>query len=280
MAANPKKRPLTESTMPDAGSVVVDGSQAPAAEPEAKKARIPEPVQPAQQVVRSPYILYPDQYETFDPKKIAFAATAQASREGSGQLLWMSYVYPDGQTRPFLIHSPRAMHSPLGVKLWKDGKSSVLLSLGRDYEADPTLIKFRQICDAIQHRAAEVAVEKEWMGAKDLQATEKQFSPIAFVGSNEKTGEPYPPTVKATVIVTGKDKTEFFEFSPTPPLKTLLPGDLEGACSITAVLHFAWVFAKKAKKGTEFSIRCTLFQAIIESSGGTSAARNGCAVMI
>lgn len=286
-----KKRQLSESTseptvpvVAAAAAVLVDAPAPPAPasdEPPKKKQRPDEaaPAAPAQQVMRSAHILYPDQYGSFDPKKIAFAPTAQPAREGGGQILFMSYVYPDGQTRPLLVHTPRGMHAPMGVKLWKDGKSSALLSLGREFAADPLMSQFRVICDAVQQRCAEVAVEKGWMGSRDLEATKNQFSPLVFVGSSDK-GEPYPPSLKATVIVSGKDKSEFFEYSNTPPLKSLIPGDLEGTCTMTAVLHLAWVFAKKAKKGTEFSIRCNLFQGIVEGNAGSSALRNGCAVLI
>jgi hypothetical protein len=168
----------------------------------------------------------------------------------------------------------------MGVHVWKDGKSSALLSLGRDYQSDNLMSQFRQICDGIQNRAAEIVVEKGWMGSRDIEVVKNQFSPLVFVGTNDETGEPYPPSLKATVIVSGKDKSEFFEFSNTPPLKSLIPGDLDGPCSMTAVLHVAWVFAKRAKKGPEFSIRCTLFQGIVESSGTGAGPRKGCAVLI
>jgi hypothetical protein len=289
-----KKRSLAESTSEP--TVVVNASAPPPPpppppiavapappktdeEPPLKKLRPDEPVAPAQQVIRSAHIIYPDQYGSFDPKRIAFAPTAQPAREGGGQILFMSYVHSDGQTRPLLIHTPRGMHAPMGVKLWKDGKSSALLSLGRDLAGDPLMSQFRTICDSVQQRCAEIAVEKNWMGSRDLEATKNQFSPLVFVGSSDK-GEPYPPSLKATVIVSGKDKSEFFEYSTTPPLKSLIPGDLEGTCTMTAVLHLAWVFAKKAKKGTEFSIRCNLFQGIVEGNAGSSASRNGCAVLL
>jgi hypothetical protein len=296
-----KKRSLAESVAGGASVVTVDtaNTQAPPAEskePDLKKKRgadeipppppppdapaPPPPPPPVQEIVRSAHIIYPDQYGLFDPQKIAFPAAAQPAREGGGQILFMSYVYPDGQTRPLLLHTPRGMHSPQGVKLWKDGKSSALLSLGRDCGADPLMSRFRHICDAIQLRAAQVALEKRWMDVSDLETTKNQFSPLVFVGSDSKTGESYPPSIKAIVVVSGKDKSEFFQYSTTPPLKSLIPGDLEGNCSMTAVLHVAWIFAKKTKKGPEFSIRCTLFQGIIETSGGTADQRNGCAVLI
>jgi hypothetical protein len=140
-------------------------SDEPAAPPESKKPRQDgpagaPPTPPAQDVVRSGHIIYPDQYASFDPAKIAFAATPVAAKEGGGQILFMSYVYPDGQTRPLLLHTPRGMHCPTGVKLWKDGKSSILMSCGRDHEASPLMKQFRGICDCIQNRGAQVAVEK------------------------------------------------------------------------------------------------------------------------
>jgi hypothetical protein len=117
------------------------------------------------------------------------------------------------------------------------------------------------------------------MGAHDLTQTQQQFSALVFAGVSDK-GEPYPPSIKANVVVTGKDKSQFFEYSPTPPLRSLIPGELEGTCSMTAVLHLAWIFGKRGKKGTEYSVRCTMFQGIVESTGTASIHQDGCTVVI
>ena len=258
--------------------------------PPAKKANIgdgsdiiPRPVQ--QKKERSPYVFYPDIYDTFDAAKIGFAKDPQKSREGNGDMLFMCYLFPDSM-QPLMIQTPNAMFSPTGINMGGAGKPSMLLSAGQDWENNPLMVKFKGIMDAIQQRVIDVAVEKSWNDpfpstAEQIRAN---FSDIMFVGISKKTKLPFNPSVKA-VILSGKDATELYGKDIVGPdgstaAECLLPGDVDKCCSVTGILHFPWAYKKNGKKANEFSVRSNMFQArIFPSSGGfMSMSHDGCAI--
>ena len=281
----------------------VDDEDVPACkEPLAKKARkpaaaaaaaapqgiaapiVPAPVQ--QKQVRSKYVFYPDIYDQFDASKIAFAKDPQASRDGSGEILFLSYLFEDGM-HPLMVQTPNAMHSPTGITVWKDGKCSILLSAGHGWEDTPLMVKFKQIADAIQMRCIEITCEKGWNkgGNQNPEIVQESFTNLMFVGEDKETGTAYPPSLKASVIIEGPSKTELFEKiveeDGSVVMNGLIPSDVNRGCGITGIIHIPWVFRKKAKKGWMFSIRSNLFQARVfspSSTGGFGAARSGCAV--
>ncbi len=61
--------------------------------------------------------------------------------------------------------------------------------------------------DAIEKRCIEVVAEKGWNinCSQNPEIIQDAFTDIMFVGSNEDTGGDYPPSIKATVIVEGRD---------------------------------------------------------------------------
>ncbi len=83
----------------------------------------------------------------------------------------------------------------------------MLLSGGRDWEQNVLMVKFRTIMDSIQKRCIEAVAEKGWNlnGSQDPEIIQESFTDLMFVGTNEGTGESYPPSVKATVVIDGKD---------------------------------------------------------------------------
>jgi hypothetical protein len=242
--------------------------------------QVPQPP-PGSRVVRNPAVLYPDEYSTLKKEHIVFAKEPQASREGGGQMLFMSRLFPDGKVKPLLINTPNSMFAPTGVTTWSDGKTTMLLSTGRDWEMNPLMGSFRALLTMIQERAAEVAVEKEWNSPNqnNVEAVLSQFTPLMFVGEGDK-GEPYPPSIKATVMIAGNNRTEFFEYSAEPPMRPLVPADVIASSTITSVIHLPWVYRKKAKKAWQFSIRTNVFQAVVEMPSGRGIPRNGCSVQV
>ena len=243
---------------------------------------IPPPVQ--QKQVRSKYIFYPDVYDQFDINKIAFAKDAIKSRDGSGEMLFVSYLFEDG-IQPLMVQTPNAMYSPTGITLWKDGKSSILLSAGREWENTPLMVKFKQIMDSIQKRCVEIVIEKGWneKGGQDASIVQESFTNLMFVGEDKESASVYPPSIKAAVMIDGPSKTELFEKVVKDDGLTVMNGiifsDVHKGCGATGIIHVPWIFRKKTKKGLSFSIRTDLTQARIfppVSSGGF--ARGGCAV--
>jgi hypothetical protein len=239
---------------------------------------LPQPRSPpnvAQAVVRSPFTIYADMYDEFDPNNIEFSKDPQASREGGGQMVFMLYRYKikpaDGQgepkfmSKPLLVQTPNSIFLPAGVTVWKDGKASMLLSLGRDWENNALYVKFRALLDSIQNRICQMVISKEWNNPQPntMEAIVPQMTGIMTSDTDAK-GEPYPPSMKASVIVSGKDASEFYEFAPKPPLPALTIGDVAPKSTATTILNFPWVYRKKDKKLWRFSARVNAFQSIIE----------------
>ena len=212
-----------------------------------------------------------------------FAKDPIKSREGGGEMLYMSYLFDDG-VKPIMVQTPNAMYSPTGINVWADGKASILLSGGRDWEQNALMVQFYALMTAISKRCVEIVAEKGWNtnGSQDPLVIHDAFSELMFCGVKEETGEKYPPSIKAAVVIDGKDPVELFEkVSDNPTVfNCLIPSDVKNGCGATAIIHIPWIFRKKAKKGWAFSIRTTLYQArIFPSVGGAAMPRGGCAVM-
>jgi len=204
-----------------------------------------------QEIKRSPHVIYPDQYKSFAKKLMAFSKDPQASREGGGQILFMSYVYQAADpatgvvrtaTKPFMLNTPNGMHLPTGITTWPDGKVTTLLSTGREYEANQAMTDLRQIFDEIMVGCVEVIIEKEWNSPNPntVEAVTDNFTPVMFVGMGAK-GEQYPPSIKASVTVVGNGRTEIFQYAPKPPLPTMLPAEvIPGSAGMFS--HYAYSF--------------------------------------
>ena len=242
-------------------------------EPEEKKARsIPGPVQ-----IRNKYVFYPDQYDTFDPTKILFSKDPQQSKDGSGEILFMSYAFEDG-SRPLMIRTPSAMHSPTGITTWKNGGTTLLLSAGRGWDGVPTMVKFKQVVDSIQKRCIETVCEKNWNkgGSSSPEIVQELYTDVMGEAEDKQTGAQYPPSIKVNFILDGTARSELFEKIEKGDGSYLthgiVPNDVGKGFSMTAILHFPWVFRRKAKKGWSFSTRCNLFQARVfpPTCGGQS----------
>lgn len=266
----------------------IDDVAPPSEEPVTKKPRS-EAVPPAveQKQIRSKYVFYPDMYDTFDSQKISFGKDPQVSRDGSGEILFMSYLFDDG-LQPLLLQTPNAMHSPTGITTWKDGKSSILLSTGREWDSAPLMIKFKALIDSIQQRCIETVCAKGWnKGCPNTPEEIKAcFTDLMFVGTEAESGTPYPPSIKATVLIDGPSKAELFEkvvhLDGTTALNCLIPSDVPKGCGTTAIIQIPWIFRKKAQRGRgwNFSIRATLYQArIFPPAAQGSLTRGGCAVV-
>lgn len=294
----PEKKSKTAAIVGAAAAAVAAGTQpelpiltppkSAASAPPAAVPSSPGPASRSQEIIRNPYVLYPP-YDTFNPALILFAKDPQPSKEGSGQILFLMYMYEvaqsDGQkrvvTKPLLIQTPNGMHSPVGVTVWPDGKASTLLSCGRDWEANALMVAFKQVLDQIQERCCNIVVDKQWNSpqSNEISAVRELFTPLVFVSESEK-GEVRPPSLKASVILTGASRTEFFEFADKPPMREMVAGDVAGGSSMTMILHIAWVYRKKNKKVWQFSIRATAFQAVVELPGSANLSRKGCSVMV
>jgi hypothetical protein len=214
-------------------------------------------------VLRSKYIFYPDIYSTFDPSKIVFSKDAARSRDGSGEILWMTYAFADG-TKPLQVQTPNAMYSPTGIMMWKDGKSTLLLSAGQDWEQNEKMVEFKKIVDSIEDAAVDAVIEKNWNtgGSKDPSVVRETFVHVMFTGNNKETGVEYPPSMKANVTLDGELRSDLFDFVNNDPVE-IVPADVEKGCGVTAIIEFPWVFKRGSKRNWSFNIRSNLTQARI-----------------
>ena len=268
-----------------------DDVQAPAAA--APSAADEPPAAPmVQEIKTSPFIVYPQAYKDgFDTTHMSFAKDPQASREGGGQILFMSHIYsvanPENGTvrtydKPFLWNTPNGMHLPTGITTWPDGKVTTLASCGDGWEQNPLMVAQVNAFEAIRRRCIDVIIEKEWNtpNPNTFEAIDENFTPVMFVGTDAKGTKQYPPSVKASLIITGKNRTEIFEYSPKPPLKPMLPAQVESGSQGTMVLHLAWIYRKKVGRLWKFSVRVNLFQLVAEtpSMAGGAGGASVCAV--
>ena len=232
-------------------------------------------LKPVQEVKRSPFVIYPDEYAKFDAKRIVFSKEPQKSKEGGGEILFMSYLYnwtdPDTGSektavKPLLINTPNGMYLPTGMKVWSDGKISTLMSCGRNWEVNPFMKQFYEIMNAVVLRCIEAIIEKKWN--EPFPSTPEKimdkFTPPLFVGISPK-GEQYPPSMKASIIISSSNKTEIYKYAPKPPLQPLLPSDVIAGSSATAIIHIPWVYRKKEKGVYNFSVRVNDSQIVVEA---------------
>lgn len=247
---------------------VADDGQPPA------KAQALDPETAAAPPVEEPsrHIIYPGRieglqgcvtYDDFDSQRVVFAKEPQRSSDGSGELLYVSYQFADGSF-PLLIQTPNATYSPTGINVYKDGNASMILSCGRDWEQSTPLVKFHAICEAIQRRCVEVVVEKGWNanGSQEPEAVAKLFNDVMGSGTNPETGQPYPPSMRVAVRVTGEKAVELYKKVDGVAMPCI-PADAVKGCSITGIVEFGWIFRKKNKKEWSFSVRTTLTQAYV-----------------
>lgn len=244
-----------------------------------------------QEIKLSPHVIYPDQYGNFDKKLMTFSKDPVNTKDGGGQSLYISYVYQTANptsgaitsaTKPLMINTPNGMHLPTGITTWNDGKYSTLLSTGHDGVAtNPVMAAFQKLFADIQTRCIEIIMEKQWNSPNPntFEAISDNFTPIMFEGMDAK-GKTYPPSIKATVIVDGKNRTEVFEYSSKPPMHVLMPSQVLPGSAGTAIIHVPWIYRKKSGKLWKFSVRVNLFQMVVElpSSGNPSSAAPTCSV--
>jgi hypothetical protein len=218
--------------------------------------------------LESKHIIYPKIYGEFDPNKIVFEDEYFTPEDGGGGIMiYMFYLFDDGQF-PLLIQTPNAMFTPTGVKLWKDGKATIIISAGKDWQNNPLIIMFKQIMDAIQERCVEYIFAKKLGNHpnSDKASIANAFTSIMPEDSvNEKTGVKYDPSINVGVKLSGNETSEFMEkISENPPkYNYYLPRAVDKPCGLSAVIEFRWLYKKPGKKGCSFSVKMGLTQARI-----------------
>jgi hypothetical protein len=205
---------------------------------------------PPLEIAKDSHIIYPKNYRDFDPKNIVFSE--KICKAGGGQVIFLSYIYPDSMTRPLLLHTPRDMYSPRRTSFRdeKKDKLTMLLSLGHEWEANEQKREFKQICEAIVQRCAEVTLEKKWMGATTIEQVLGEYSPILdtdLLAAN------------VSVITSGINCTQFFGCG-----SSAISNIEDCSCLLTGILRVVWVFSEQVMGNVHRNIRLDLFQAVVK----------------
>jgi hypothetical protein len=234
------------------------------------------PARVVQEAVRNQYVIYPDQYRAFQAPRISFAAkiiekkATDAKKGGGGEMLFMNYVYPDGATKPLCVQAPM-LFAVRGVQKWEDGGMSMLLSFGRDWEKNDTLVGFQAIANAVWKAACDAIVERSWDKPKFRtgEALESVVTRIVDVGRNKDTDEPYPPSMRAVVDTQASRRSAFFLYPTNAPMP---PADIaDSGANVEAIVTFDWIFRRRNRGDVVYSIHVSISQALVRPGGVASA---------
>jgi hypothetical protein len=227
-------------------------------------------------------------YASFDPECVIADGDAQNSQKGvGGKMLFLKYMdKARGVAFPLCIQSPKVF-LPAGVGVYAEKgpnekpNVNALCSLGREWGDNPNMTAFRELCDSVQQACHRLTINKGMNEpfCKDIDSVAKSFTPFVNVTERPDPNDPsrlitYPPSFKlvintavnnATILVMEvKDSKGVSNFEPIP-YASVLKGS-----SITPMIHFNWIFRKRAKNGYAFNIRASMHQAIVEPPGGGS----------
>lgn len=225
-----------------------------------------EPVAEEQQPVpkkESEEVIYPKDYSKFDPNNIVFPKDPQPSSDGSGEFIYMNYIYPNGVQGQLLIQTPNNMFIAGGVKTFADGKSSCLISFGDGWEtSNPLIVEFNEILKSIRNKCIGMIIARKWMHPYKADAVAGMVEQIARVGTNKKTGESYSPAISASVSMDGMNRASFYQVINDKTVR-MSPMDVTMGSAATSIINLQWVFRKSARNSWAFSIKPTLKQAVI-----------------
>jgi hypothetical protein len=252
---------------------------------------------------RDPHMFYPDTYATFDDEKMVNESEPVKSKKGTGMMLFISYIWPDGVQKPLLVQAPK-LFLPGGIMKFEDkddsGKVSkvntvALCSLGKEWESNPQMVAFRDLCNKIKKGAARLCFNKD-LGEpfhKDLEAVESRFGDLIIESimydkqnPNVEVGT-YPPSMKLCINTAPNNRSLFVSKLPADPADPTkkryaqISVDAIGkGSSIVPMVHFQWTFRKKAKNDAKkdcfsFNVHATIYQAVVEVGGQVQIGTDG-----
>jgi hypothetical protein len=232
---------------------------------------------------RDDCMFYPDTYHLFDPENLFADGDPQTSRMGGGKMIFLGYKYPNGQTRPLCVQAPK-LFMPGGIKEFqnREGGSKIdvnaLCSLGKDWQQNPQLVAFKEVCDKIQTAVANIVVAKKQHLPHCRSVEDVLASMAKIVCSTEKWTEEdpprkieYPPAIKLTVNRTTNNKSLLVARLQSRDGAGPKYGEIQaaGVCkgsSIIPMICFNWVYRKQKSNptGWSYNIRSSIYQAIVE----------------
>ena len=286
-AMSDAKRKKLADAADDFDAVSAPPGMAPAAQPSA----------PSLTEERDTHMFYPENYETFDEERLVCDSEPLKPKQGSGMMVFFGYIWPDGVQKPLLAQAPK-MFLPGGVMRFEDKnddgavtkiRNVAMCSFGKEWESNPTMVRFRAFCGKIKSACAKL-IFKKGLGAPfctTVEQVEECFSDIVTESqmidkqTNDIIGL-YPPCIKLIVNTAPNNRTLLVSRLPPDPADpskkryAQIPLDsVAKGGSIIPMIHAQWVFrAKKkdvrAKTNPEFylfNIHTSIYQAVIEAGG-------------
>lgn len=253
-----------------------------AAETKAKEEEASKPkLMPALTEERDPHMLYPDTYSTFDPDKVVAEGDPQTSKVGGGKMLFISYIYPDGVQKALCVQAPK-LFMPGGIKEFKNKEggekidTNALCSLGKDWQQNPQMVAFKDLCDGINLACARLAVTKKMnlpycKTAEDVLASSAKicFSSEKWTEEEEPRKIEYPPSIKLKVNKSDNDKSLLVSRIATkdgPRYGEVSSSAVAKGSQIIPMVNFRWLYRKQkqAPAAWGFNVCTSIYQAVIE----------------
>jgi len=214
------------------------------------------------------HIFYPKdgQYE-FDPSRLSFSARPQKSSDGFGTIAYVQYKHEDGVCTPVTVQMP-TVFTPTGIRFWPDKQVNCIISLGKDADKNPQMMGFMAFAQMFLAALVVAIKQINWAGET---ATEDDIAemvqPLVQADVNKKTGERYPPSVRANVSIAGRDRTSTFLYGTN---QKVCESDVVAQSTITPIISIRWVYCKiiKTPRGSTpyFQPNVLLFQCVLHPS--------------
>lgn len=255
---------------------------------------------------RHPEMFYPDTYNEFDPECLVCEGEPQKSAMGGGsgnQIIYIKYLNKNlGKTHPLCVQAPK-LFMPAGLRKYSADKKTaeepapkggdagtsksapradnvnVLCSLGRDWENNANMVKFKDICDKIERACARLCIEKgshrPFFNTQNAdQLMNEAFAHVAAVAIKQSDKNPdevitFPPSIKLNVKSGAGVSRFWFErqcngtvvFDPIP-MDMLLNVQKH---AIVPMIHFDWIYRRKIDNKWKYSVHLSIHQGIVSN---------------
>lgn len=199
-------------------------------------------------------------------------------------MLFIRYMNKErGVSYPLCVQTPK-LFLPAGIKEYKaeGGKMNInaLCSMGREWESNPSMVAFRQLCDKIQAACVRLIMNKSlnFPYCQREEDVQRSFSPIVFISEKTSDDDPtklviYPPSFKLVVNTNSSARTLLVTRITTPdgqpaygeiPYQSVTKGSW-----IVAMAQFSWVYRRKISNPNawRYNAHISIFQGITDPPG-------------
>lgn len=248
-------------------------------------------------------IIYPNSYERFIPivKNITCSGLLK-SRDGGGFMSFLTLGLSAGSVpAPILIQTPPLV-TPSGAITFKDGKSSMVLSMGQsddEWMNCPQKAAFYSLMNSIDEAACQAIAAKGWarvgpVSEEDARNTAKvrEF----YTPTLDRKDSKKDPTKKyslgahvsictgpiitessnpASVSASKQRRTRFFAIDGAKKIREVCMSDVEKLSVVRVLCEVAWIYRRTPTKYPAFSLRLNAVEVVVQSTPGQDAS-SGC----